>query len=137
MLIDKMNDQELATITELAEALGMTPRAIRFYESKGLILPQRVGANRVYNHRDRGRLKLIQRAKRLGFSLEDIREYLDLYDADPVQIEQQQLLLSKVKVRIAELEQQQIDLATTLEELREIARQTETYLGETESQNYE
>lgn len=132
-----MNDQELATITELAEALGMTPRAIRFYESKGLILPQRVGANRVYNHRDRGRLKLIQRAKRLGFSLEDIREYLDLYDADPVQIEQQQLLLSKVKVRIAELEQQQIDLATTLEELREIARQTETYLGETESQNYE
>ena len=129
-----MRDERLTTITETAAALGITARAIRFYETKGLIAPQRVGANRVYNHRDRGRLKLILRAKRLGFSLEDIREYLDLYDADPVQLEQQQLLLAKVEKRIAELEQQQTDLAITLDELRGISRQTRVYLERNQSE---
>lgn len=114
---------KLLTVTELAEAFSVTPRTIRFYETKGLISPQRVGSTRVYTYRDRARLKLILRAKRLGFSLMDIREYLDLYNVDPEQIEQQRLLLAKVTRRIEELEQQQEDLAATLDELRDIEQQ--------------
>lgn len=115
--------ENLLTVTELAEAFNVTPRTIRFYETKGLISPQRVGSTRVYTYRDRARLKLILRAKRLGFSLTDIREYLDLYNVDPEQIEQQQLLLSKVSRRIEELEQQQEDLVVSLDELRDIQQQ--------------
>lgn len=114
---------KLLTVTELAEAFNVTPRTIRFYETKGLISPQRVGSTRVYTYRDRARLKLILRAKRLGFSLVDIREYLNLYNVDPEQIEQQRLLLTKVSRRIEELEQQQEDLAATLDELRDIEQQ--------------
>ncbi len=114
---------KLLTVTELAEAFNVTPRTIRFYETKGLISPQRVGSTRVYTYRDRARLQLILRAKRLGFSLTDIREYLDLYNVDPEQMEQQQLLLMKVGQRIEELEQQQEDLVVTLDELREIEQQ--------------
>ncbi|WP_260295945.1 MerR family transcriptional regulator [Sedimenticola hydrogenitrophicus] len=114
---------KLLTVTELAEAFNVTPRTIRFYETKGLISPQRVGSTRVYTYRDRARLKLILRAKRLGFSLTDIREYLNLYNVDPEQIEQQQLLLTKISRRIEELEQQQEDLVATLDELRDIEQQ--------------
>ncbi|MCW8944256.1 MAG: MerR family DNA-binding transcriptional regulator [Sedimenticola sp.] len=114
---------KLLTVTELAEEFNITARTIRFYETKELISPQRVGSTRVYTYRDRARLKLILRAKRLGFSLTDIREYLHLYNVDPEQLEQQQLLLSKISRRIEELEQQQEDLVTTLEELRDIEQQ--------------
>ena len=72
----------LFTITELSDEVGATPRAIRFYESKGLLAPQRAGANRVYSYRDRARLLIILRGKRLGFSLARIQEYLSLYDTD-------------------------------------------------------
>ena len=94
-----------------------------FYESKGLITPQRVGSTRAYSYKDRGRLKLIFRAKRLGFSLTDINDYLELYIVDQTQKEQVHLLLDKVNDRISELEQQQEDLIDTLEELREIQKQ--------------
>ena len=86
---------EMLTVTELARELGITPRAIRFYETKGLLNPGRAGTTRVYTHRERGRLQLILRGKRLGFSLTDIGEYLDLYDADPTQRDQILLLLAK------------------------------------------
>lgn len=112
--------EKLYTITELARELGITPRAIRFYEDKGLILPARAGTTRVYAARDRARLILILRSKRLGFSLRDIKEWLDLYDADPDQIEQTRLLVGKARRRIAELERQRADLETTLAELRDI-----------------
>lgn len=114
---------KLLSITEVAEEFGVTARTIRFYESKGLISPQRVGSTRAYSYKDRGRLKLIFRAKRLGFSLTDINEYLELYIVDQTQKEQVQLLLDKVNGRISELEQQQEDLIDTLEELREIQKQ--------------
>lgn len=114
---------KLLTVTELAEEFNVTARTIRFYETKELLSPQRVGSTRVYTYRDRARLKLILRAKRLGFSLTDIREYLNLYNVDPEQLEQQQLLLTKISRRIEELEQQQEDLVTTLEELRDIEQQ--------------
>jgi DNA-binding transcriptional MerR regulator len=97
---------EMLTVTELARETGITARAIRFYESKGLLKPKRAGTTRVYTHRERGRLQLILRGKRLGFTLTDIGEYLDLYDADPTQQDQIALLLEKVNVRIQELEAQ-------------------------------
>jgi DNA-binding transcriptional MerR regulator len=111
---------DIYSVTELADELGITPRAIRFYETKGLIKPRRAGTTRVYTHRDRARMQLILRGKRLGFSLADIKEYLDMYDLDPSQEKQVQLLLEKVNRRIDELEQQREDLETTLVELEEM-----------------
>ena len=111
---------KLLTVTELARELGVTARAIRFYEDKGLIAPQRVGNRRVYSNRDRGRLVLILRGKRLGFSLREIREWLELYDAGPDQLEQMKRLLSLTQERLATLEAQYDDLEATIEELREI-----------------
>ena len=114
----------LYTITELSEQVGATPRAIRFYESKGLLAPQRAGANRVYNYRDRARLLIILRGKRLGFSLALIQKYLDLYDSDPRHKGQLAHLLKGARQRIAELEAQRQDLEVTIEELREIEQLT-------------
>ena len=110
---------KLWTISELANELGMTPRAIRFYEDKGLLNPQRVGANRVYNYKDRARLKLALRGKRLGFSLGDIREFLDLYHVDlaPQKVTQLEFLLKNVQEKAAQLRRQQEDLAVMLQEL--------------------
>jgi len=113
----------LYSISELAEELGVTARAIRFYEAKGLLDPQRVGTNRVYSYRDRARLLLILRGKRLGFSLAQIQEYIHLYDADPTHRKQLVHLLSGARRQIDELESQRRDLELTLEELREIEDQ--------------
>lgn len=120
----------LFSITELADELGVTPRAIRFYEAKGLLEPQRAGATRVYSHRDRARLQIILRGKRLGFSLALVQKYLDLYDADPTHKVQLEHLLAGARQRIAELEAQRQDLELTIEELREIEDLTLEALGE-------
>jgi DNA-binding transcriptional MerR regulator len=117
---------DLLSVTELANELGITPRAIRFYETKGLIKPQRAGTTRVYTYRDRARMQLILRGKRLGFTLADIREYLDIYDVDPSKVQQVKLLLEKVERRINELEQQHEDLETTLIELKEMRQECVT-----------
>jgi DNA-binding transcriptional MerR regulator len=124
-----MDDEALLTVNELAEALEVTPRTIRFYEQKGLIQPRRAGTVRVFTRRDRARLLLILRGKRLGFSLRDIREYLDLYDADPTQREQVRLLLGKVRARVAALERQRRDLEQAMAELRDIEGQAEAALA--------
>ncbi|HAA37039.1 MAG TPA: MerR family transcriptional regulator [Gammaproteobacteria bacterium] len=113
----------MLTITELAREAGVTARAIRFYESKGLLTPRRAGTTRIYTHRERGRLQLILRGKRLGFSLTDIGEYLDLYDADPTQHDQIVLLLDRVNNRIGELESQKADIDDTLKELSSVRAQ--------------
>lgn len=113
----------LFTITDLATELGVTTRAIRFYEAKGLLEPRRVGVNRVYSVRDRARLLLILRGKRLGFSLAEIAEYLDLYDTDPTHQQQLVRLLAGLRQRIGELESQRRDLEQTLGELRDIEDQ--------------
>jgi len=123
------------SVTELAVDLGITARAIRHYESKGLLSPRRAGKTRVYSHRERGRLQIILRGKRLGFSLADIGEYLDLYDADATQHEQLVLLLDRISTRLADLEQQKVDLATLLAELRDIRSQTLTALEHCEHRN--
>lgn len=119
---------KLYSVTELAQELDVTPRALRFYEDKGLIAPQRAGKTRVYTHRDRGRMILILRGKRLGFSLREIAEWLDLYDSDPGQVEQMRLTLNKARNRIETLEAQHRDLQQTLDELRSIASDVEDFL---------
>jgi DNA-binding transcriptional MerR regulator len=112
-------DQQLL-IGDLAASCGVTMRAIRFYEAKGLLRPQRVGKARVYSRKDRARLMIILRGKNLGFTLEDIADYLRLYDADPAQIAQTKLLLEKVEAACADLQRKRMDLDRTLRELEEI-----------------
>lgn len=109
----------LLTISELSDELGVTARTIRFYEDKNLLKPQRVGANRVYSYKDRARMRLILRGKRLGFSLDEIREYMDLYDADldPMQTDQVRFLLDRVQLRKDALRKQQQDIQDMLGEL--------------------
>lgn len=114
--------EKIYSVTELAKDLGVTPRTIRFYEDQGLILPQRAGNTRVYTHRDRARMILIMRGKRLGFSLRDIKDFLNLYVVDTTQVEQLQLLVTKVRGRIAQLEDQLQAVQTSLGELRDIER---------------
>ncbi|HKX06813.1 MAG TPA: MerR family DNA-binding transcriptional regulator [Stellaceae bacterium] len=110
----------LYSIGDLSGEFGVSPRAIRFYEDQGLLRPQRIGGNRVYNYRDRVRLILVLRGKRLGFSLADIKELLNLYEVDPQHIEQLRAALAKGRQRIAELERQQVEITETLKELREL-----------------
>ena len=114
--------QKLWTISELAQECDISTRSIRFYEDKGLLEPQRVGANRVYSYKDHARLKLILRGKRLGFSLEEIKEFIGLYntDLDPELTGQLQFLLKNVQDKLSILKQQQMDLAMTLDELEHI-----------------
>ena len=121
---------ETYSIGELSREFGVTPRAIRFYEDRGLLAPQRKGQMRVFGSRDRVRLRLILRGKRLGFSLAEIREYLDLYDADPSQLEQLRHLHRSVGARIATLQAQREALEQTLSELEDIRRQTAGALAE-------
>lgn len=123
-------EQKLWSISELADECGVTARTIRFYEDKGLIQPQRVGANRVYNYQDRARLTLILRGKRLGFSLEDIGEFLALYhtECDPDHASQLRYLLEKVQTKVKALRQQQADLEQTLHELTQIETECLSHL---------
>lgn len=115
---------KIYSVTELAHDLGVTPRTIRFYEAQGLILPQRAGTTRVYTHRERARMILILRGKRLGFSIKEIKEFLDLYVVDVTQVEQLHLLLGKVRRRARSLEEQKRALDETLRELKDIEKLT-------------
>ena len=115
-------NRDLFAIADLAREFGISTRAIRFYETKGLLTPERVGSTRVFRRRDRARLILILRGKRLGFSLRDISDYLSLYDADRTQRAQVNLLVEMVNERMRMLELQLGDLQTTLGELREIKK---------------
>ena len=115
---------KIYSVTELARDLGVTARTIRFYEDQGLISPQRAGATRVYTRRDRARMSLILRGKRLGFSIKEIKEFLDLYVVDVTQVEQMQLLLAKVRQRASSLEEQRRALEETLRELKDIEKLT-------------
>jgi DNA-binding transcriptional MerR regulator len=116
------------SVTQLGLELGVSARAIRFYEDKGLISPRRAGNNRVYTLRDRARMILILRGKKLGFSLREIREYLDLYDADPTQAKQLRLLLKAVRSRMLQLEDQRVALDEALSDLREVEAQAHNAL---------
>lgn len=117
------------TVTQLADELGLTPRAVRFYETKGLIDPGRAGKTRIYTPRDRARLILILRGKRLGFSLQEIKKFLDLYEVDRTQQEQLTALLKAVRERIDMLEDQKDALELTLTELKAVEEETEERLA--------
>ena len=105
------------TITELAVEFDITPRAIRFYEDVGLLTPARAGRNRVYTHRDRTRLKLTLRGKRLGLSLQEIRQLVEMYDSPSDTTQQLTAFLQVLGEHRRQLEQQREDLEITLAEI--------------------
>jgi DNA-binding transcriptional MerR regulator len=106
------------SVTELAQEFSLTSQGVRFYEESGLIAPARVGRTRVFNYQDRARLILIQRLRRLGFSIDAIREYLSLYKADATGAAQYRRGLDRITERIDELESKRRDIDETLEGLR-------------------
>ena len=105
------------TITELAQEFDLTPRAIRFYEDVGLLTPTRAGRNRVYTQRDRTRLKLTLRGKRLGLSLQEIKQLVDMYDSPSDTAQQLQAFLAVLGEHRRLLEQQREDIEITLAEI--------------------
>jgi DNA-binding transcriptional MerR regulator len=108
------------TITELARDFGVTLRTLRHYEDVGLLSPERRGTTRVFHHRDRIRLELILRGKRLGFTLPEIATIVDMYDDQPGEAGQLQYLIDQIDVRRDELEQRRRDIDDTLGELAEV-----------------
>lgn len=116
------------TITDLAHEFKVTARAIRFYEDKGLLHPSRQGMMRVYTKRDRARLLLILRGKRLGFSLAEIREMIDLYDLGDGRVEQLTLTLKRSRERLAALETQREDIEEAITQLKQDVRILDDFL---------
>jgi DNA-binding transcriptional MerR regulator len=106
------------TIGELAREFDLTTRAIRFYEDCGLLQPQRKGRNRIYTARDRTRLKLTLRGKRLGLTLSEVKELVDMYESPRDTQAQLKKFLSVLALHRAQLEQQMVDLNVTLDEVR-------------------
>ncbi len=116
------------TITELATEFKITTRTIRFYEDKGLITPERIGQRRIYHPRDHVRLQLVMRGKRLGFSLDEIKEMIDLYDSDPTEEAQLNMFVVKLRERRKLLEGQRNDINSVISEIRKRERQCQELL---------
>jgi DNA-binding transcriptional MerR regulator len=110
------------TIAQVAEELGITHRTIRYYEDLGLISPERRGTTRVFHPRDRIRLQLVLRGKRLGFPLEEIRTIVDMYDEQPGEAGQLRYLLGQIDERRSELEERRRDVEAALAELADLER---------------
>ena len=117
-------------IAELAREFNVTTRTIRFYEDKGLLAPKRKGQRRIYAPRDQVRLRLIMRGKRLGFSLEEIRELIDLYDVDPTEVTQLRYFLEKIREHKAVLTRQKSDIDETVKEMERIEAHCSSLLSE-------
>ncbi|MCH8616002.1 MerR family DNA-binding transcriptional regulator [Sphingomonas sp. SM33] len=121
------------SIGEMCDAFGVTARALRFYEDEELISPERRGTTRLYTERDRARLIWILRGKRVGFSLNDIRELLDLYDVGDQRHTQILTTLERCRDRIATLHRQKHDIDTTIAELEEFCAVLDGRLNEKDS----
>ena len=106
------------SIGELSKEFDVTLRTLRFYEDKGLLNPNRRGTTRLYSRRDRSRLNLIQMGKRVGFSLDQIKEMLDLYDLGDAQVPQLKVALTRFEEQISRLKQQQIDIDRVIDEMQ-------------------
>ena len=113
-----MIDQTM-TIREMCDTYDVTPRTLRFYEAKELLLPIREGQKRLFTKRDRARLKLILRGKRFGFSLEEIRQLLDLYDMGDQQATQLKATYEVAKQRLKDMEEQRDELNEAIDDLKE------------------
>ncbi|SNS82847.1 DNA-binding transcriptional regulator, MerR family [Antarctobacter heliothermus] len=127
-----MTDEQLMTIREMCSAFEVTPRTLRFYEQKELLFPIREGQKRLFTRRDRARLKLILRGKRFGFSLEEIRQLLDLYHVGDQQHTQLEAAYGVAKDRLADLIRQREDLNTAIEELQDQMKWGERMLASME-----
>ena len=124
-----MSEEILYTVPQLSKELGITERAIRFYESKGLVKPSRAGNTRIFNYKDRARLLIIMRAKKLGFSLNDIKTYLDLYDVDPTHTKQSKNALKAIAQRLNQLKDQKKQILLTIKELKSLKNDIENSLN--------
>ena len=131
MPIELRRPERTFTIRQLCLEFKVTPRALRFYEDKGLLAPAREGLNRVYSYRDRARLQLILRGKRVGLSLAEIREILELYRAEDGGAAQHAKSLRKFRERIVALEQQREDIEGAIQQLHEACERLEARLSET------
>jgi DNA-binding transcriptional MerR regulator len=118
------------SIAQVAEEFGVTHRTVRHYEELGLISPERRGTARVYHRRDRTRLALILRGKRLGFPLEEIRTIIDLYDEPTGQASQLRYVLGQIEVRRGDLERRRHDIEDALHELDEFEHRCRSDLGD-------
>ena len=124
--IDTPDDgRERYGISDLSREFDVTPRALRFYEDQGLIAPERSGLSRIYSKRDRARLAWILRAKRVGFSLSEIREMIDLYDVDDGRNKQRRVTIAKCRERIDSLTRQKADIESAIDELTDFVAQVE------------
>ena len=117
--IESHNDRYSFSISDLSAEFGVTARALRFYEDEGLIAPERRGTQRIYSHRDRARLAWILRGKRVGFSLTEIRELIDLYDVDDGRRTQRQRTIDRCRDRVTNLNNQKRDIDAAILELTE------------------
>lgn len=131
MAHDLRRPERAFTIRQLCAEFRVTPRALRFYEDKGLLAPSRDGLKRVYHQRDRARLHLILRGKRVGFSLADIREILELYDEKDGGAAQMARSLAKFREQIVALQVQRDDLDDAIATLQDGCVRLEQRLGET------
>ncbi|MEY4907205.1 MAG: hypothetical protein RL260_923 [Pseudomonadota bacterium] len=118
------------TITELSQEFDITPRAIRFYEDMGLLTPARDGRNRVYTVRDRTRLKLTLRGKRLGLSLQEIKQLVDMYESPSDTTQQLTAFLGILQAHRDQLAQQMEDIRVTLEEIEQHEERARSLLAE-------
>jgi DNA-binding transcriptional MerR regulator len=119
------------TIRQLCQEFGCTARALRFYEDKGLLAPARDGQNRIYSHKDRGRLQLILRGKRVGLPLAEIREMLDLYELDDGGVQQAARSLGKFRDQVSALERQRADIDEAIAQLQDAIALLERKLADT------